>query len=234
MVMTLNGSTGESHQVINPDRSGNQIGVYGVPTFWGDDDAVTIQWLDGSNGSVDRVPIDANFAGPADSGYVSDGRVTSSLNDYAAAMPMMHRRAVRSVSGALTLSAQSITFENTAVGTQASQNLTLTNSSARDIRILDISLSGAAPFSHNGTNGLMPRGSQTTIAVTYTPTADGLVSATLSITSDADAPTTTVSITGNTGNSTTSGDGDSSGGGSSDGGGGGCMIGLLYSEILGQ
>jgi hypothetical protein len=231
MVLTLDGNTGESHLVANPDRSGDRIGICGVPTFWGDDDAITIQWHDGANGSVDRVPIDANFAGPADSGYIDDGRVISSLNDYPAAMPMMHRMAFRSVSGALTLSAQSLSFDDTAVGTRTTRNLTLTNSSDRDIRILGISLNrGAGQFSHNGTNGLLPRNSQMTIAVTFSPTAEGLASDSLSITSDADVPTNLISLTGNTSSASSDDeDGDDGDGGAVEGG---CMIGLLYSESL--
>ncbi|MGD9189251.1 MAG: M4 family metallopeptidase [Desulfobacteraceae bacterium] len=235
MVLTLNGNTGESHLVVSPDRSGDGIGICGVPTFWGDDDAITIQWHDGANGSVDRVPIDANFAGPADNGYIDDGRVISSLNDYPAAMPMMHRMAFRSVSGALSLSAQSLSFDNTAVGTRATQTLTLINSGDRDIRILDINLNrGTGQFRHNGANGLLPRNGQMTIEVTFSPTAEGLVSDSLSITSDADVPTNLISLTGNTSSSSSDGDdaGDDGNDDVDDGyAGGSCMIGLLYSEM---
>jgi bacillolysin/thermolysin len=239
MVTTLDGITGNRRRVVNPDRSGDRNRVYGVPTFWGDDDAITIQWHDGANGSVDKVPIDADFAGPADSNYSDDGREISSLKDSPAAMPVMHRRVFRSVSGVLTLSAQSLGFDNTAVGSRATRDLTLTNSSDRDIRILDISLGrGAGPFSHNGANRLLPRNGQMTIAVTFSPTAEGPASDSLSIVSDADDPTTLVSLTGNTpGSSSDGGDGESGedggdgGDGGHGGGAGGCMLSLLYSEI---
>lgn len=230
MVFTLNGSNGESRQVVNPDRSEERLGICGVPTFWGGDDYITIQWYDGDEGSVDRVSIDANFAGPEDSGYIDDGREISSLNDHVAAMPMMHRMVHRSVSGAITLSAQALTFNDTPVDKPASRDLTITNSSGRDIRILDIGLSGGnGQFRHNGSNGLLPRDSQMTIAVTFAPASEGAASASLSITSDADVPTHLVSLSGYTPGSSP-GDGDGGGGG----GGGGCMIGLLYSELLQQ
>jgi bacillolysin/thermolysin len=216
MVLTLNGRDGESRWVINPDRSDAQIGVYGVPTFWGDDDAITIQWYNGDNGSADRVPIDGNWAGPADKEYQGSGAITS-LNDYDVAMPVMHRLASRAVSGVITFSTDNLNFDNVAVGSQATKNITLSNASARDIRILNIALSGAARFSHNGTNGLLPRSGQVVITVAYTPTAAGSESATLSITSDADVPTNLISISGRA----TSSSSDDGGGG---GGGGGCMI----------
>jgi hypothetical protein len=240
MVFTLNGSNGASRRVVNPDRSGAKLGICGVPTFWGEDDYITIQWYNGEeavgNGSVDRVPIDANFAGPEDSGYIDDGREISSLNDHVAAMPMMHRMVHRSVSGALSLSDQALTFNDTPVDSPATRNLTITNSSGRDIRILDISLSGGGgQFRHNGSNGLLPRDGQMTIAVTFAPASEGAASASLSITSDADVPTNLVSLSGYTPGSSPGdgdGDGDGDGGGDSGGGGGGCMIGLLYSELL--
>jgi bacillolysin len=241
MVTTLDGITGNSRQVASPDRSGRGIGVYGVPTFWGDDDAVTIQWHSGANGSVERVPIDAGFTGPADSSYSDDGRKIFSLKSTPAAMPVMHRRAFRSVSGVLTLSAQSLNFDNTAVGSQAIRELSLANSSDRDIRILDINLGpGAGPFSHNGTNGLLPRNGEMTIAITFSPMAEGPVSDSLSITSDADVPTAFVSLTGNTPHSSSDGEAtedspeerDENGG--HGGGAGGCMLGLLFAEASGQ
>ena len=226
MVLTLNGSSGDVFSVVNPDRSGSRMAVYGVPSFWGGDDAVSIQWYNGTDGSIDWVPIDDNFAGPADGNYVSDGRPsTNSVNDYSAAMPLMHRMAVRSASGSITLSAQALTFDNTTVGTTATKSVTLTNSSARDIRILNISLSGNSQFRHNGTNGLLPRGSQLAIAVSFDPTVEGSASATLTISSDADISTNNISLSGNTPNADSSGDTSDGGGG-----GGGCLINILLSE----
>jgi bacillolysin/thermolysin len=246
MITTLDGITGNSRQVANPDRSDARIGIFGVPTFWGDDDAITIQWHNGSYGSIDRVPIDTDFAGPADSNYRDDGRQILHLKNYPAAMPVMHRRVFRSVSAVLTLSAQSLDFENTAPGSRAARELMLTNSSDRDIRILNISLGqGDGPFSHNATNGLLPRNGQMAITVTFSPTAEGSVSDALAIASDADVPTAFVSLTGTTATpSSDGGDGQDGGGSGNDGdgsgddgdgeatghggGAGGCMLDLIF------
>jgi len=218
MVWTINRLDGQSRRVADPNLATvkNRI-VYGVPTFWGDDDAVTMQRLNSANGTAYRVPIDGNWAGPAQSGYQGSPTITQ-LSDYAAAMPIMHRRADRSVSGHITFSATNVNFTGIAVGTRATRNLTLSNASARDVRIQNIVLEGAPHFTHDGTNRLLPRNSQMTLTIAYAPASAGTTAATLTFTSDADNPVQQISITGATAAA------DGGGGG---GGGGGCMIATL-------
>ena len=224
MVWTLNGKDGENKQVASPyGGSGDDPGMYGVPTFWGGDDAVTIQRLSDTNTSTYRVPMDNNWAGPADSSFQGSSSAITSLNDYAAAMPIMHRQAERSVSGEITFSTQNITFSNIAVGSQSTQDLTLTNTSGKDIRIQNIAMSGSAVFYHNGTNGLLSRNGQMVITLIYAPSASGPHSGTLTFTSDADRPTSQISLSGTT-------DAGSSGGGG--GGGGGCFLNTLSDTLL--
>jgi len=227
MVWTLNGRDGESRQVASPNLGADTSGVWGVPTFWGGDDAVTIQRLNAGSGSVYRVPVDSGWAGPADSRFSGGQSAITSLNDYDAAMPLMHRRAARTVSGKITLSTQNLKFSDVAVASQSTKQLTLSNNSGKDIRIENIAISGSSTFTHNGTNALLPRNESMVITVAYTPANDGSHAATLTITSDADTPTSQVSLTGTTG-SDTSDDGGTSGGGG--GGGGGCMISLLGAD----
>jgi bacillolysin len=218
MVWTINRLDGQARRVADPNlETIKDRVVYGVPTFWGDDDAVTMQRLNSANGTAYRVPIDGNWAGPAQSGYQGSPTITQ-LNDYAVAMPVMHRRADRSVSGHITFSATNVNFTNIAVGTRATQNLRLINNSARDVRIQNIVLEGASHFSHDGTNRLLPRESEMTLTIAYAPASAGTSSATLTFTSDADNPVQQIPITGTTAAA------DGGGGG---GGGGGCMIATL-------
>lgn len=230
MVWTVNGVTGLSQQVATPNIGTSDHAVYGVPTFWSQDDAITIQRLSDTNGSAYRVPIDANWAGPADSDYTGSGSIAS-LNDYAAALPVMHLPVARSVSGQITFSAASLNFSSIEVGNTATQTLTLSNTSDRDVRIVNISLSGSTAFSQNGINQLLPRDGQMAVTIRYTPASAGSHGSTLAITSDADNPTASISITASATDSSNedggSDSGGSSGGGGGGGGGSGCMIDTL-------
>jgi Zn-dependent metalloprotease len=225
MVWTLNGKDGVNRQVVSPNLGSSNRGIYGIPSFWGNDDAITVQQLNDSNGSAFRAPIDKNWAGSADPDYQGSGDVTA-LIDHDTAMPLMHRRAARSVSGEITFSAQNLTFKNIAVGAKSTQKLTISNTSERDINIYSIAINGSSNFTNKGSNGLLARHKRMVIDVTYAPSKAGSESATLSITSDADVPTSQISITGR---AIASGDGggNEEGGGGGGGGGGGCMISTL-------
>lgn len=220
MVWTINGTDGQSRQLTTPNLDNDKERVvYGVPTFWGDDEAITIQGFSSTNARAYRVPVDHLWAGPADPKYQDSDSITV-MNDYAVAMPLMHHQAARSVAGEITFSTLNLVFSGTTVGAEVTQDITISNDSDRDIRIQDIALSGSEAFAHDGINGLLARGTQMIITVSYLPAAAGAQSAILSITSDADEPTSTISITGSTATSTPSI-------GSGGGGGGGCMISSL-------
>jgi len=202
-----------------PTAIDKTVGVWGVPSFWGDDDYITMQRFNissgtVSNGEVYRIPIDSSWAG--------DDTNREKINDYDAAMPIMHRAGVRNLSGTITPSATLLDLGNVNLGQSTTATLTLTNSGNRDLSITNLSLPGTA-FSHNGTNTSLPRTQSMSITVTFAPgTTAGTQTGALTITSNADTPTLVISLTG-TGV-------DSSGGGggtptvADDGGGGGCFI----------
>lgn len=180
-VWTMNWKDQASHLVAEPNKGTDDFPIFGTPSFWGDDDYITVQMADNYGGTAFRVPIDASWQG--------DEQSSERLNDYDVAMPEMHRIGVRSVSGILTPSATSLNFDAMDPGQTATRDLVLTNAGNRDVQISDIAISGSSVFSHNGINTLLPQGQSMTINVTYLPAGgSGDDSATLSITSDADTP----------------------------------------------
>jgi len=76
MVYTLNWRDRKMKKVANVNFGTNDHAVFGVPSFWGDDKAITIQCLTDIDGSAYKVPIDDGWAGPADSNFVgSDNNI---------------------------------------------------------------------------------------------------------------------------------------------------------------
>ncbi|MEJ2642128.1 MAG: choice-of-anchor D domain-containing protein, partial [Desulfosarcinaceae bacterium] len=234
-VITVNFQTRTLQGVATPNLGLPDREVWGVPSFWGNDQYLTIQRLDPTGGSIHRIPLNADWSGQPSN--------IEPLNDYDAAMPIMHRAGVRSLSGDLRASSTSLDFGSLAAGQRASQRLTLTNSGNRDIEITSMATSRTRPFRHNGVNCLLPRGKQMTITVTYTAgNTAGSESDTLGITSDADTPTLSISLVGQSlgasGGETTPDDGDTlpdggdttpddrggTSGGGGGGGGGGCFV----------
>ena len=190
MVWTMNWQTQASAQVADPNLGSDTRGVSGVPSFWGDDDYVTIQCLSDTNGLAFRVPIDASWAR-------NESEAELLLNDYDVAMPVMHRAVARTLTGTIQLSSSFFDFGNVNLGDTSSLNVTLTNTGNRDINIYDIEISGSSAFSHNGSNGLLPHGQSMTFRVTFLPGQTiGTQAGTLTITSDADSPTTSIALTG--------------------------------------
>ncbi len=84
-VWTYNWETGDSQVVDHPNSGSPNRIIYGVPSFWGDDDYITVQHISDTNGKAYRVPIDDNWAGDPNNAQL--------INDYAVAMPIMHRAA---------------------------------------------------------------------------------------------------------------------------------------------
>ncbi len=189
MVWTMNLQTQDSAQVADPNLGSNTRGVDGVASFWGNDDYVTIQRLSDTHGEAFRIPIDTSWAGNVSA--------AQRLNDYDVAMPVMHRAAVRTFTGTIQPSAWSLNFGDIAVGDTSSLDLTLTNTGNRDINVYNIAISGSSAFTHNGSNALLPRDQSMTFRVAFSPVqASGTLSGTLVITSDADNPTTSITLYG--------------------------------------
>ncbi len=195
-VWTLNRESQDSALVADtgiPTANDETFGVWGVPSFWGDDDYITMQRFNISNGAVSngvvyRIPIDSSWTG--------DDTNREKINDYDAAMPIMHRVGVRDLFGDITTSATLLDLGNVYLGRSGTATLTLTNNGNKDLSITHLSIQGAA-FSHNGTNTTLPRTQSMSITVTFTPgTTVGTQTGTLTITSDADNPTLVISLTG--------------------------------------
>jgi hypothetical protein len=160
------------------------------------------------------VPIDSNWAG--------NPSAAEALNDYAVAMPVMHRTGTRNLASDLSLSSTSLEFSSD--GTTL--DLTLSNNGARDIEITSIT-SSSTYFTHNGVNTRLPRTQSMTITVTYlAPSSGGSQTGTLTITSDADTASRTIALQGRSGSG---GSDDNDGGASSESG---CFLmslgGVLY------
>jgi hypothetical protein len=69
--------------VDHPNIGTPNRAIYGVPSFWGDDDYITVQRRSDTNGFAYRIPINSDWAG--------DPNNAQRLNDYAVALPIMHR-----------------------------------------------------------------------------------------------------------------------------------------------
>ena len=189
MVWTMNRHTQASTQVADPDLGSGTSGVSGVPSFWGDDDYVTIQALSDTNGWAYRIPVDASWAG--------DENAAELLNNYDVAMPVMHRAVARTLTGTIQPSSSFFDFGNVNPGNTSSMDLTLTNTGNRDVEIYEIEIANSSAFSHNGTNTLLPHGQSMTMRVTFSPgQTSGTQAGTLTITSNADSPTASIALTG--------------------------------------
>ncbi|QTA92761.1 M4 family metallopeptidase [Desulfonema magnum] len=186
---TLNWQNQTEQFVVDPNFNVYGEMFSGAPTFWGDDDYITVQALLGNETLAYRVPIDASWKG--------DPASAELLNDYEVILPVMHRTGVRNLNAEIQVSASSLDFGTVEPGYVSTREVTLTNTGNQDIDISDIVISGASEFSHNGTNTLLPRDASMNIRVTFSPArAGGTTSATLIITSDADVPQTNISLTG--------------------------------------
>ncbi len=187
-VWTMNWKEQISNQIADPNKGTDDFPIWGTPSFWGDDNFITIQVVDDSGGTAFRVPIDADWQGSEEN--------SQRLNGFDVAMPVMHRAGVRSLDGTLSPSALSLSFDNIISGQTTTRDLVLSNTGNRDIRISNIAISGSMAFSHNGINSLLPRGKSMTIRVTYSPAGStGGDTAILSVTSDADTPRINIPLT---------------------------------------
>jgi hypothetical protein len=129
-----------------------------------------------SAGAVDVVAIDSGVESRLSGGYTYSA---------AAAVPQ------------LSLSAGSMTFASTALGSSSTQALTLTNSGTASLAVSAATLTGAG-FTGSGTVPLsLTPGQQATLQVKFAPTTAGTVSGKISLTSNsASSATSTVTLTG--------------------------------------
>jgi Zn-dependent metalloprotease len=204
-VWTYNRETQESNQVASPNLSPSTQDRWGVPSFWGGDDYVTMQRFSSAGGMVYRIPVDSAWAGNESEAQL--------LNDFDAAMPIMHRASERILTATIQSSTSLLAFGNVNLGLSASLDLTLTNTGNRDINISNIQIADSSVFAHNSTNALLGRGKNMTFGVTFSPGQVGTQTGTITITSDADNPTLSISLSGSGQSAPIDGNGDDDGGG---------------------
>jgi Cep192 domain 4 len=97
----------------------------------------------------------------------------------------------------LKVSPASLTFGNVAVGTSASQDVSLTNGGTSNVTIFGVSFEGSG-FSGSGVNSglILTPGQSAPLIVTFDPTSRGAVTGTLTISSSATNSPRSVSLSG--------------------------------------
>jgi mono/diheme cytochrome c family protein len=133
------------------------------------------------------------------SGHLSDGQV----NDLAAYIAQVRGGTPTyiptSSAGVLSLSASSVAFGSVTVGASATRSLTLSNSGSAALSLSSLSSSASVfGLSHNCpvSPSSLAAGSSCTLNLSFTPTAAGAKSATLSIVSNASTSPNTLSLSG--------------------------------------
>lgn len=226
-------------QVLSIDFENQQFGLihdfgsdtsvhYGIPSFWGDDQAITILMPDATYGTVaERKALNTN----GDGRWVAANGTIDTINPYTVSMPVMHRTGERTNTGNVSISSSQLNFGSININQSTQLSLTLSNTGNSDVSIINMQLNGS-DFSHNGTNMLLPRGSSVTLTVNFNPTTAGVKTDSLSITSTASTSVVSVALTGTALDPNAGGDGGSSAGDSSGGGGAIDMIFLLLGLTL--
>lgn len=106
--------------------------LWGVPSFWADEDFVTVQTPVAGDMTIHRVAVDETWAGPG------DAALGEQLNPYNAHMPVMHRLAPSDYAIELRADRQSVDFGWLADGDTDILQVTVTNSGDIDTYITAI------------------------------------------------------------------------------------------------
>ncbi len=191
-VVTLDLERQQMNQVVN---FGNRSELFsGIPSFWGDDDYITVQWPAGDGTVATRIPL----GDTEDTRWQGYPERAEQINDYAVAMPLMHRIGQRKLSRTLQASSRLLDFGSIKPGIGKTMTLELTNVGNTDIEITAIGLRGSHFFAHNGVNTLLSPGSRLPIDIIFTAPAgsSGTYTADLIINSNGTPATLTISATG--------------------------------------
>jgi hypothetical protein len=177
------------------DFGTNSSAVWGTPSFWGDDDYVTIQMPDSTFGSVARrVALATN----GDATWEGQNGAMDLLNDYAVALPLMHRNGVRTLTGGLYVDSRFVDFGEVNPNSETQRELVISNLGNNDVNIVNFELTGSR-FSHNGVNTPLPRGASVTLSIGFEPgVSSGVSAGTLVVYSDLNEPLN-ISLAGNVG-----------------------------------
>jgi hypothetical protein len=127
---------------------------------------------------------------------------TLTITDNSAGSPRTVQLVGQGAAAAATLSASSLSFPSQVVGTTGSaQGITLTNGGLLPLQVSHIQATGA--FSETNTCGnSVGAGQSCAVSVTFTPTASGVASGTLTFTDSAPDSPQSVTLTGTGGNPT--------------------------------
>lgn len=106
-----------------------------------------------------------------------------STGDY----PFLFRNSERIIDSRISVSTAIVDFGTVTSGTSTKKTVTIQNSGNIDLTLRSIEFSNSG-FSHNGTLGLLTRGSSMTIEITYLASLLGTKSALLTIYSNAESP----------------------------------------------
>ena len=101
-----------------------------------------------------------------------------------------------SAAAVLSISSQSLSFGNVAVGTATSQLLSLTNTGSDSVKISSVKVSGQGYSVSGGSNVTLTPNQSVTIYVNFGPSTSGYAGGTLAITSNASNPTVQVGVSG--------------------------------------
>ena len=123
---------------------------------------------------------------------------TLTLTDSAPGSPQVVELSGTGVTSVVTLSPDSVSFSSQFVGTSsAPQTLTLTNAGSTALAISSVAVTAGSAFSEtNNCGASLDAGLSCMIFVTFSPTASGTASATLTVTDNAASSPQTASLTG--------------------------------------
>jgi len=168
---------------------------FGVASFLGDDAYISFQ------SPVSGPALISAFRSPlgtTNSPWEAQPGVVESLNNFAVALPIMHRAGKRIINDNIETDQSMIDFGNATVSETLVKTLTLTNTGNKDVNITDIILEGTG-YSHNATNQRIIRGSSVTVDVRYAAgLTEGTRTGTLSFTTNGTPTLLTVSLTATT------------------------------------
>ncbi len=210
-VVTLDLERQEMYPVVEFEGAGEV--VWGVPSFWGSDDYVTLQWPSGSGTVAMRVPL-----GKGEAQWQGEPSRAEQINDHAVAMPLMHRAGQRALSRKLKATTTQLDFGELPAGTSRTLTVELINVGNIPVEITSIGLQGSPFFSQNGVNTMLSPQGRLPVEVTFSPPEGrgGIFTGVLTVTSNATPSITTVSVRGTTmqsGGQLPADDGGSSGSG---------------------
>ncbi len=184
------------HQAIYPVKEFERSSrvSWGVPSFWGDDDHVTIQQpnADGRPVAV-RIPL-----GEDENRWQGVPGRSERINEGLVAMPLMHRAGHRALNRRLEASVPVLDFGIIPAGSSRTLTVEFSNTGNAALEITSIQLRGSPLFSQSGVNAILPQGVRFPVDVVFSPPAgsNGVYTGELVITSNATPATVVVSVTG--------------------------------------